>query len=124
MTEFTVTTAVRLPALGRVEKVTVNEVAEAVVTLPTAPLLKVTVLLPAVVLNPKPLIVTVLAVSAKAVVAAVTTGPTVATCTADPLLTVFVVTTAVRLPIVVGWWRRSQSEQSQWPSSPYRHLRC
>lgn len=77
--ELTVTTAVKLPALGRVENVTVNEVAEAVVTFPTAPLLNVTVLLPAVVLNPKPLMVTVVAVSASAVVAAVTTGATVAT---------------------------------------------
>ena len=46
------TTAVRLPAIGVVEKVTVREVAVAVVTVPTAPLLKVTVLLPAVGLKP------------------------------------------------------------------------
>ena len=79
LNELTVTTAVRLPALGRVPNVTVKRVAVAVVTVPTAPLLNTTVLLAAVVLKPKPLMVTVLAVSARAVVAAVTTGPTVAT---------------------------------------------
>lgn len=79
LNELTVTTAVRLPALGRVPNVTVSNVAVAVVTVPTAPLLNTTVLLPAVVLKPKPLMVTVVAVRARAVVAAVTTGPTVAT---------------------------------------------
>ncbi len=100
--ELTATTAVKLPAVGRVEKVTVSEVAVAAVTVPTAPLLNVTTLLAAVVLKPKPLIVTVFAVRASAVVAAVTTGPTAATCTAVPLLTLLVVTTAVKLPMLVG----------------------
>lgn len=79
LNELTVTIAVRLPAVGLVEKVTVKDVADAVVTVPTAPLLNVTVLLPAVVLKPKPLMTTVLDVRASAVVAAVTTGPTAAT---------------------------------------------
>lgn len=77
--ELTVTTAVKLPALGLVEKVTVSDVADAVVTVPTAPLLNVTVLLAAVVLKPNPPMTTVLAVSARFEVAAVTTGPTAAT---------------------------------------------
>ena len=54
-TPFVVTTAARLPAeMGLVEKLTVSEVALAVVTVPTAPLLKTTLLLPTTVLNPKP----------------------------------------------------------------------
>jgi hypothetical protein len=60
-----VTTAVMLPVLvGSVEKVTVNWVAVALVTVPTAPLLKVTVLLAAVVENPVPAMVKVVAVGA------------------------------------------------------------
>ena len=42
--------------VGLVEKVTVNDVAVAAVTVPTAPLLNATVLFAAVALNPKPLI--------------------------------------------------------------------
>lgn len=98
-----VTIAVRLPTeLGTVERVTVNDVAVAAVTVPTALLLKATVLFPAVGLNPKPLIVNVVPLIAKAVVALVTTGVTVAICTALPLATPLVVTTAVKLPAVVG----------------------
>ncbi len=53
-----VTTAVRLPAVvGLVENVTVSAVEVAAVTVPTAPLLNVTVLLAAVGSKPKPLIV-------------------------------------------------------------------
>jgi len=37
----------------------------------------------------------------------VTAGVTVATWTAAPLLTLSVVTMAVRLPAVAGWWRTS-----------------
>ena len=60
-----VTTAVMLPVLvGSVEKVTVNWVAVALVTVPTAPLLKVTVLLAAVVENPVPAMVRVVVVGA------------------------------------------------------------
>lgn len=74
-----VTTAVRLPAAcGFVEKVTVRVVAVAAVTVPTAPLLNVTVLFPATVLKPAPVIVTVEALAANAVVVAVTAGATVA----------------------------------------------
>ncbi len=103
LTLSVVTTAVRLPAVvGLVENVTVSEVAVAVVTVPTAPSLKVTVLLAAVVSKPKPLMVIVVALAARLAVLVVTTGVTVATCTAAPLLTLSVVTTAVRLPAVVG----------------------
>lgn len=85
-----------------VEKVTVSDVAVAAVTAPTAPLLKVTVLSPAVVLKPNPLIVIVSAFAAKLDVLLVTTGTTVATCTAELLLTLLLVTIAVKLPAVVG----------------------
>jgi hypothetical protein len=61
-------------ALGRVEKVTVNWVAVALVTVPTAPLLKVTVLLAAVVSNPEPAMVRVGALIARLVVLRVTVG--------------------------------------------------
>lgn len=75
-----VTEAVRLPAtVGFVLKVTVKLVVVAEVTVPTAPLLKVTVLLAATELNPTPVITTVLAVIAWAVVALFTVGTTVAT---------------------------------------------
>ncbi len=78
--ELVVTTAVRMPAVvGLVVNVTVNEVAVAAVTLPTAPLLNTTVLLAAVVLKPKPLIVIVAALAARFDVLLVTTGTTVAT---------------------------------------------
>ncbi len=57
--ELVVTIAVRLPAdVGLVEKFTVSDVAVAVATVPTAPLLNVTVLLAAVVSKPMPLITT------------------------------------------------------------------
>ena len=76
---FVVTTTVRLPAVvGFVENVTVSDVAVAAVTVPTAPLSKVTMLFAATVLKPKPVIVTVDALAANDVVAAVTAGATVA----------------------------------------------
>ena len=101
--ELVVTTAVKLPtAVGAVVIVTVNDVAVAALTVPAAPLLKTTVLLPAVGLNPKPAIVTVEPLIAKLVEALVTTGATVATCTAAPLAALFVVTIAVKLPADVG----------------------
>ena len=103
LTAFDVITAVRLPTLtGLVEKVTVSAVAVAAVTVPTAPLLKTMVLLPATGLNPKPLITIVVAVRARLVVLDVMTGLTVATRIAVPLDTPLVVTMAVRLPAVVG----------------------
>lgn len=99
LTLLLVTIAVKLPIeVGLVEKVTSNEVAVAVVTVPTAPLLKVTVLLAAVVSKPTPAIVMVEAFAPSAPVLLVTTGATVATCTAEPLATPFTVTWAVRLP--------------------------
>lgn len=71
-----VTIAVKLPALvGLVLKVTVMAVAVAAETVPTAPLLNVTVLLPGVVSKPIPLITTVEASAAKLKPAlALTTG--------------------------------------------------
>ena len=70
-----VTTAVMLPVLvGSVEKVTVNWVAVELVTVPTAPLLKVTVLLAAVVSNPVPAIVIVVALIARLLELNVTVG--------------------------------------------------
>lgn len=74
------TTAVKSPAtVGFVLKVTVKLVADAVVTVPTAPLLKVTALFAAVVLKPNPLITTVLADTRAFVVVSETVGLIVAT---------------------------------------------
>lgn len=98
-----VTTAVRLPrAVGLVLKFTVNEVGVAAVTVPTAPLLNTTVLPPVAELNPKPLITIPLAVMEIPLVRLVTTGITVATCTAEPLITPPEVTMAVKLPADIG----------------------
>ena len=98
-----VTTAVKLPVeVGLVLYVTVSEVGVAAVTVPTAPLFNTTVLLPKVALNPNPPIITVVAVTEALVVLLVTTGLTVATCTAVPLLTPPTVTIAVKLPAEVG----------------------
>lgn len=75
MTPFDVTTAVNEPAVvGLVERVTVNEVAVAAVTVPTAPLLKLTELFAAVGLKAVPAIVIVDASAAKLEVLDVTTG--------------------------------------------------
>src|SRR5262249_39717707 len=102
LTLLVVTMAVRLPALvGFVEDVTVSEVGLAVVTLPTAPSLKVTLLLVSVLEKPKPAMVMVAALAARLAVFIVTTGVTVATWTA-PLATPLVVTLAVKLPALVG----------------------
>ena len=71
--------AVRLPgALGSVVKVIVNWVAVALVTVPV-PLLRVTVLLAAMVLNPVPAMVRVVALLAKLAVFNVTIGATIVT---------------------------------------------
>ncbi len=97
------TTAVKLPAdVGLVLNVTVSDVAVAAVTVPTAPLLKETELLAAVGLKAWPAMVIVAALAASDAVLVVTTGRTVAICTAVPLLTPLVVTTAVKLPATVG----------------------
>ena len=97
-TVFVLTTAVKVPAAGIVEKEIVKAVAVADVTVPTAPLLNVTVLLAAVVSKPVPLIVIVAALAARFAVAVVTVGATIATCTVAPLAIEFVVTTVVKLP--------------------------
>lgn len=68
-----VTIAVRVPAVvGLVVNVTIKEVADAVVTVPTASPFNTTVLLPTVVSKPKPLIVSVVASADKLEVALVT----------------------------------------------------
>ena len=70
-------------------------------TVPTAPSLKTTVLLAAVGSKPKPLIRERGRVGGQAGSAGWSRpASTVATCTAVPLLTLSVVTTAVRLPAV------------------------
>ena len=103
LTELVVMTAVKSSAVtGVVEKVTVNVVAVAVVTVPTAPLLKATVLLLGVLSKPKPLMVIVVALAIKSDVLLVTTGAKKATCTAVPLLTPLVVMIAVKLPAALG----------------------
>lgn len=56
------------------DNVTVNEVAEAVVTVPSTPLLNVTVLLAGVVSKPSPLITIVVELAARVAAVAVTTG--------------------------------------------------
>lgn len=72
--------AVRLPVLtGLVMKVIVNVVAVAAVTVPIAPLLKITVLRDATRSNPKPVIVIVEAVINRLVERLVTTGVVSAT---------------------------------------------
>lgn len=102
--EFDWTTAVSDPAAaGFVVKVTVSDVAEAEVTVPSAPLLKVTMLLAAIESNPTPLIVTEVAFAATVGVPLVTTGNTVATGTAAPLLTPLLVTIAVSSTGDVGF---------------------
>ena len=74
-----VTIAVNGPAeVGLVPKVTVSEVADAVVTVPIAPSLKRTTLLPAVVLKPAPAMTTVAASAARSAVALVITALTLA----------------------------------------------
>ena len=103
-----VTTPVRMPVVvGAVLKVTVNLVVVAAVTLPIAPLFKVTVLLDAEVENPVPLIVNVVALMARLgglfefTVGATGTPTIVATWTGVPvgvpLLPPKEFTTAVRL---------------------------
>lgn len=64
--------------VGFVLKVIVREVVVASVTVPTAPLLKTTLLLAAAVSNPNPLIVKVVASASRLEALLVTTGKTVA----------------------------------------------
>lgn len=78
-TLLVVTMAVNGPAdVGFTPKVTVSELAVDAVTVPVAPLLNVTVLLPGVKENPSPAIVIVAASAAKSAVEDVTTGRTLA----------------------------------------------
>ena len=104
-TPFVTTTADRLPTVvGRVVSLIVSVVAVAAETEPTAPLLNVTTLLARVVSNPLPIIVSVVALALRTLPEfASTTGVTVATCVAEPLVSVFVVTMAVRLPAFEGF---------------------
>ena len=104
-TLFVTTIADRFPTdVGRVVSDTVNAVAVAAETEPTAPLLNVTTLLASVVSNPLPIIVSVVALALRTLPElARTTGVTVATCVAEPLVSVFVVTMAVRLPAFEGF---------------------
>ncbi len=72
-----VTVADKLTAAGRREvSETVSDVALAVVTVPTAPLSKVTVLLAAIASKPKPAMTILLAVAARSAVLSVTAGLT------------------------------------------------
>ena len=102
LTPSVTTVVVRLPALGLVVNATISMVAVAEVTLPTAPPLKTTVLLDAVVLNPKPLMVNVVSSARRLVELLVTTPMTLATCSAEPLESELVVTIAVKLPTTAG----------------------
>ncbi len=87
MTLLLVTIAVNATGdVGFVLNVTVSEVVVAAVTVPTAPLLKTTVLLAAAVSKPNPLMDSVVSSASRLEVLFVTTGTTVETCTAAPLL--------------------------------------
>ncbi len=101
---FVVTIAVKVPAVaGSVVKVMERLVAVAESTVPTAPLLKVTVLFAAVVSKPIPLMVRVFVFAVMLfAVSAVTTGTMFATSTAAPLDSEFDSTTAVSDPASVG----------------------
>ena len=102
-TLFVVTVAVRPPArVGLVVNVTFSVVDVAEVTVPAAPLLKTTVLLPAVEPNPKPLRAIVEALAARFAALLVMTGTTVATLTDPELLILLVVTIANKSPATVG----------------------
>ena len=63
--EFVVTTAFSSPGVGAVLKVTVSWVAVALVTVPKAPRVKLTVLLAAIVLKPVPVMISVVALIAR-----------------------------------------------------------
>ncbi len=98
-----VTTAVKFPTVvGLTDKVTVNAVDVALVTVPTAPLLKTTVFCSSTVSKPTPPMTMVLELIPRAVELDVTAGLTVATCTGEPLPMELLVTTAVRSPTAVG----------------------
>lgn len=104
-TPLVTTVAERLPTIvGRVVRVTVRVEAVAAEIEPTAPLLNVTELLARVVSNPLPIMVRDVALALRTFPElAKTTGVTVATCVAEPLGSVFVVTIAVKLPAFEGF---------------------
>ena len=103
LTPLVVTVAVKLPAaIGLVANVTVSEVEVAEVTVPTAPSLKDTVLLPGVASKPKPLMVSVVALAARLAVLLVTAGRPWPPGRPRRCDRRSVVTTAVRLPRLVG----------------------
>ena len=98
------TIAVKLPAeVGAVVRLMVRVVAVAAVTVPTAPLLKTTALLTAVVENPTPVMIRVLVFAAKrAVVLVVTTGLTSAIEAPELPTMLLEVIDAVRVPAAAG----------------------
>jgi hypothetical protein len=98
-----VTTAVKMPAEGRVDRSTVREVDVDAMTVPAAPLLRETMLFAAVVSKPAPLIVIVFGFRARTALLSVTVGVTPAILTGSPLPTELLVTTAVKSPTVVGF---------------------
>ena len=102
---FVVTMAVKGPAVtGKVVNVMERLVAVAELTVPTAPLLKVTLLLAAVVSKPIPLMVRVFVLALMLLeVSAVTTGTILAISTAAPLDREFDSTMAVSEPAAVGF---------------------
>lgn len=94
-----VTTACKLPSVvGLVVRLMVSEVVVAALTTPIAPLLKLTVFSASVVLNPKPLMVTVDTFAPMLVAFGVTIGAMVATRIGLPLETLLTVTMALRRP--------------------------
>jgi len=100
---FVTTVAFSGPAVvGGVVSVTVSKVAVAAETVPTAPLLNVTVLFEAVVSKPSPSIRSVVSLAGILAGLLITSGMTVATWTAEPLLTLLDVTIAVRFPAEDG----------------------
>ena len=98
------TIAVKLPAeVGAVVRLMVRVVAVAAATVPTAPLLKTTALLTAVVENPTPVMIRVLVFAAKrAVVLVVTTGLTSAIEAPELPTMLLEVIDAVRVPAAAG----------------------
>ena len=100
---FVTTKAVRLPAVGFAVTFTTSIVKVAEVTVPVAPLFRVTTLFAAVESKPNPLIINVVSSAARLTVLLVTTPMTLATWSAEPLEREFVETIAVRLPTATGF---------------------
>ncbi len=79
VTPFVLTTAVRTPAEGRVESSTVKLVDVDAITVPTAPLFRVTVLFAAVVSKPDPVMLIDVGFCGMTLLLSVTVGVTVET---------------------------------------------